>query len=227
VPCAPARVVHHSRTLQAPGALEDTKARIKRFLLHQQGMVKGAASTTQKAAGLGPGPVDADADVLILTPSTSNFDTYREPSQTPSSAGSVVSVGTGSDERHTVQASSSCYEVPAKEVSAYVPDNAATSTYVVDGEDADELDAADSPPAARRGDKSKGGEHIEAQRMHRCKQCGKEFPRPSGLTIHMHTHTGEKRAWLGAFLSSPDTDDQPKQRSYAASAARASRSART
>ncbi|KAJ7060991.1 hypothetical protein C8F01DRAFT_1141493 [Mycena amicta] len=29
--------------------------------------------------------------------------------------------------------------------------------------------------------------------MHQCELCGKEFPRPSGLLIHMNSHTNERR----------------------------------
>jgi hypothetical protein len=148
VSCAPARVAHRSRTLQDPSTLEDVKARIKKYL-RQQGMVKGAASTTQTAAGPGPGPDDADADVLRLTPSTSYFNTYREPSQAPSSADSDVKVGTGSDERHnTVQASSPCtYESLPPYSPSYAPPSlpAAPSRAPRTSPDLPKLHIADTP----------------------------------------------------------------------------------
>jgi hypothetical protein len=34
----------------------------------------------------------------------------------------------------------------------------------------------------------------ETPLAHQCDQCGKAFKRPSGLTMHMHTHSGLKRA---------------------------------
>jgi hypothetical protein len=35
--------------------------------------------------------------------------------------------------------------------------------------------------------------HDDKTRKHVCHRCGKRFNRPSSLTIHYHTHTGERR----------------------------------
>jgi len=35
--------------------------------------------------------------------------------------------------------------------------------------------------------------HDHKGRKHVCHRCGKRFNRPSSLTIHYHTHTGERR----------------------------------
>lgn len=47
---------------------------------------------------------------------------------------------------------------------------------------------------------SEGSSSVEAEdchdnktRKHVCHRCGKRFNRPSSLTIHHHTHTGERR----------------------------------
>ena len=37
--------------------------------------------------------------------------------------------------------------------------------------------------------------HDHKTRKHVCHHCGKRFNRPSSLTIHYHTHTGERREY--------------------------------
>ena len=37
--------------------------------------------------------------------------------------------------------------------------------------------------------------HDRKTRKHVCQYCGKRFNRPSSLTIHYHTHTGERREY--------------------------------
>jgi len=43
----------------------------------------------------------------------------------------------------------------------------------------------------------------DKSRRHVCRRCGKRFNRPSSLTIHYHTHTGERRECYQ--FSSPST----------------------
>jgi hypothetical protein len=50
----------------------------------------------------------------------------------------------------------------------------------------DDDDDADMP--------APGGKKRKAQRTHKCAQCGKAFPSPSGLRIHMNSHMLNKRA---------------------------------
>lgn len=40
--------------------------------------------------------------------------------------------------------------------------------------------------------RSKSGKKLRPK-MHECLECGKKFPRPSGLSTHMNSHSGEKR----------------------------------
>ena len=48
-----------------------------------------------------------------------------------------------------------------------------------------------SPTNARVGDQGPSG--SEQTRMHQCEQCKKIFPRPTGLAMHMNSHSGAKR----------------------------------
>ena len=42
--------------------------------------------------------------------------------------------------------------------------------------------------------------HNHKTRKHVCHHCGKRFNRPSSLTIHYHTHTGERRKYHSLSL---------------------------
>lgn len=52
------------------------------------------------------------------------------------------------------------------------------------------------PSAAKRslcsGITPRKARSVRRQKMHECEQCGKLFPRPSGLTTHMNSHSGAK-----------------------------------
>lgn len=51
-----------------------------------------------------------------------------------------------------------------------------------------------SPTDARAGDQRPPGiKQQKKSKMHQCKLCKKMFPRPSGLTTHMNSHSGAKR----------------------------------
>ena len=51
-----------------------------------------------------------------------------------------------------------------------------------------------SPTNSRGGDQRPPGfKQQKKSKMHQCQQCGKMFPRPSGLATHMNTHSGAKR----------------------------------
>lgn len=49
----------------------------------------------------------------------------------------------------------------------------------------------------------------ELERKWKCKQCPSSFDRPSTLTLHTYTHTGEKRVSISIYLLSHDTFMMP------------------
>ncbi|VEU19908.1 DEKNAAC100307 [Brettanomyces naardenensis] len=49
-----------------------------------------------------------------------------------------------------------------------------------------------SGEAYRQGKLSLSGKYSSSKKNRSCSICNKVFNRPSGLRIHMHTHTGEK-----------------------------------
>jgi len=55
---------------------------------------------------------------------------------------------------------------------------------------ASELSSTDEAPEVQKTDKSDGD--STTAKKYACKQCGKRFPRPSSLSTHVLSHTGEK-----------------------------------
>lgn len=53
--------------------------------------------------------------------------------------------------------------------------------------------------AANAGRSSKT-KPVKKSKMHNCPECGKQFPRPSGLATHLNSHSGEKRMDQYCFL---------------------------
>lgn len=48
--------------------------------------------------------------------------------------------------------------------------------------------------------------HAPSNARHQCTYCGKKFSRPSGLKIHLTTHTGDKREPIWQYFFSSFTD---------------------
>ena len=59
-----------------------------------------------------------------------------------------------------------------------------------------------SPTHVRVDDQGGSGSRQQKKKskMHQCGQCGKLFPRPSGLATHMNSHSGAKRRSLARRL---------------------------
>ena len=59
-----------------------------------------------------------------------------------------------------------------------------------------------SPTHVRVDDQGASGSRQQKKKskMHQCGQCGKLFPRPSGLATHMNSHSGAKRRSLARRL---------------------------
>jgi hypothetical protein len=77
----------------------------------------------------------------------------------------------------------------------------APSTYHDEESEADaegeteEEEEPESPveEGSKKRKRGSGPKRPKKVKLHSCIICGKQFPRPSGLAIHSHTHTGEKR----------------------------------
>ncbi|KAI0319309.1 hypothetical protein OF83DRAFT_1055229 [Amylostereum chailletii] len=126
---------------------------------------------------------DARSDGAVPTNgSVWDFDPYaREPSLAQSSAHS--------------DPPSALALVPPDAWSPYEPDNddLDSADPIPDGDHDADLPVPDSgldrerPPASGPSRRTR-----KSPKMHQCTVCSKQFPRPSGLQTHMHTHSGEK-----------------------------------
>jgi hypothetical protein len=113
---------------------------------------------------------------------------------------------------------SSAAHAPTKSSTSPQPPPAENVEAEVDGDSDADAEGEDDPDVVRVGDvkgktstsgkrkrpASPQWERRRPAKMHNCPECGKGFPRPSGLLTHMNVHTGRKRELhLSHFLRQP------------------------